>query len=220
MVSLGLLAVWMTVAPPWRPPGRPPIEGDTARRLRIFVDVEAAHWVGAVVPTPRGTNLRHEAVGVFGRHREAVGFGMGWGLSQRWIIGARGDVAVFPDRTPGGDPTLSRGGSLYPYVEFLFARARGVRPYAMARAGIGAFASFRHEDGAWESRPKRVLVPSIGLGLGTHVFITEDLALDVGVTLDHRFNLRPRRDTPGFKGFTLSDGKLIAAIVVGFSRWF
>jgi len=217
VVSIGLLALWMSVAPPWRPAGHPPHEGDTARRLRVFFDLEAAHWVGAVAASPRGTTLRHEAVGVFARRRAAVGFGLGWGLSEHWIIGARGDVAVFPDRSPAGDATLSRGGSFSPYVQFLFARARGVRPYVMARAGIGAFANFRHRDGAWDPEARRVVVPSVGLGIGTRAFITEDLALDVGLTADQRFNVRPRQ---GAGGFVLSDGKLVAALVVGFSRWF
>lgn len=220
MVSLGVLALWMSVTPPWRPAGHPPHEGDTAGRLRLFIDLEAGHWVGSLVPSPRGVAIRHEAVGVFGRSREAVGFGLGWGLRERWVFGARGDVVVFPDRTASGDPTLSRGGSFSPYVELLFARARGLRPFVMARAGIGAFASFRHENGAWDQKPSRVIVPSVGLGVGAHAFITEDLAFDLALTLDHRFNLRPRRDASGFRGFTLSDGKLIAALVVGFSRWF
>lgn len=221
MVPLGLLAVWMSVAPPWRPAGQPPHEGDTARRLRLFIDIEAGHWVGSVEPSGEGTRIRHEAVGVFGRSREAVGFGLGWGLDERWLIGARGDVVVFPDRSAAGDPTLSRGGSFSPYVELMFARSRGVRPFLMARAGIGAFSRFRYRNGGWDTRPDRIIVPSIGLGLGTHAFITEDLAFDLAVTLDHRFNLRPRRDPTGaVQGFVLSDGKLVAAIVVGFSRWF
>jgi hypothetical protein len=219
MVPVGLLALWMTVAPPWRPAGQPPHEGDTARRLRLFIDIEAAHWVGAVNPSTKGTTIEHEAVGVFGRSREAIGFGLGWGLDEYWFVGARGDVVVFPDRDQSGDPTLSRGGSFSPFVELMFARARGVRPYVMARAGIGAFASFRHTNGAWETRPKRVVVPSVGIGIGTHAFITEDLAFDLAVTLDHRFNMRPRYGGT-VDGVVLSDGKLVAALVVGFSRWF
>lgn len=219
MVAIGVIALWMSASPPWQPPGKPPGEGDVQRRLRLFFDVEAAHAVGTLHSTTQGVRISHDAVGVFGRHREGVGFGLGWGLSDRWIVGARGDFVVFPDRAPDGASTMSRGGGVNGFAELLFARARGLRPYVMARAGVGAFASFRHDNGEWDSRARRVVVPTVGLGLGAHAFITEDLAFDIAVTVDHRFNLRARRGQSDV-GFELRDGKLLAAIAIGFSRWF
>jgi hypothetical protein len=216
-----LALVLMVGAPPWRDAGKPPNEGDTAKRLRLHFDLEALHWVGGIT-YPGGAapvQIRHEAVGAFGYRRYALGFGLGWGFGERWVVGARGDIAVFPDRSAGGNAQLSRGGSFSPYVEFLFARVRNVRPFVLARAGIGAMSTFSFDNGAYKSKPARTVVPSVGIGLGTHAFITEDLSFDIALTLDHRWNLRPREGTFE-RGFAMSDSKLIAAVMVGFSRWF
>lgn len=216
-----LALVLMAGSPPWRDPGTPPHEGDTANRLRLHFDLEALHWVGGLTYAGGGAppTIRHEAVGAFGYRRFALGFGLGWGLGEYVVVGARGDIAVFPDRDGKGNAQMSRGGSFSPYVEVLFARERSLRPFVLARAGIGAMSSFRYKNGSFSERPSRTVVPSVGIGVGTHAFITEDLSLDIALTLDHRWNLRPREGTIE-RGFVMGDSKLLAAVMVGFSRWF
>jgi len=219
-----LVLVWLAATPPWRDPGHPPIEGDTGNRLRLFFDLEAAHWSGSIVAAPDegAFKLRSSSLGVFGYRRAALGFGLGWGLGEWVVVGARGEFAIHPDRDKDGNTGIVRGGSFQPYVEVLFARARHVRPFALARAGIGGAAAFRYKGGAWQGQVSRSIVPSLGVGLGTHAFVTEDLSFDVVVTLDYRWNLRPR---PGAQveeagRWQLTDTNLLAGLVLGFSRWF
>jgi hypothetical protein len=219
-----LVLVWLAATPPWRAPGHHPIEGDTADRLRIFVELEAAHWAGSIVAAPdQGAfKLRNHSVGVFGYKRAALGFGLGWGIGEWIVVGARGEFAVYPDRDTMGNAGLVRGGSFQPYVELLFARSRHVRPFALARAGIGGAAAFRHKGGEWQGQVSRTIVPSVGVGLGTHAFVSEDLSFDVAVTFDYRWHLRAR---PGAQVETVgrwrvTDTSMIAGLVLGFSRWF
>jgi hypothetical protein len=221
VLPCALALVLMSGAPPWRDPGTPPHEGDTANRLRLHFDIEALHWVGGLAYSGQGgpVHIRHEAAGAFGYHRFALGFGLGWGLGEYVLLGARGDILVFPDRDAAGNQQMSRGGSFSPYVEILFARMRMVRPFFLARAGIGAMSSFKYDDGAYQGKPRRTIVPSIGVGVGTHAFINEDISFDIALTLDHRWNLRPREGTIE-RGFVMGDSKLIAAVMLGFSRWF
>jgi hypothetical protein len=187
-------------------------------------DVEAAH-AGASIYANQDTNtfhLRDKSVGVFGYHRAALGFGVGWGVNDWLFLGARGEFAIYPDRDSAGNAGIVRGGSFQPYFELLFARSRHVRPFAMGRVGIGGSAAFRHKDGAWSGQISRSIIPSVGVGLGTHAFISEDVSFDVMVTVDYRWNLRPRPGvTPEQIGaFYLADTRIVGAVVLGFSRWF
>ena len=221
VLPCALALVLLAGSPPWQPEGKPPDEGDTANRLRLHFDLEALHWIGAISYPggPAPAQIRHEEVGVFGYKRFALGAGLGWGFGKWVVLGARGDLAVFPDRTSDGGRSMSRGGSFSPYVEVLFSRQRHVRPFALARVGVGWMASHAYVDGAYEARARRTFVPSVGIGLGTHAFINEDLSFDVAFTLDHRWNLRPHGSSFE-EGFAMKDSKLIAGLVVGFSRWF
>lgn len=216
-----LALVLLAGAPPWQPEGKPPHEGDTATRLRLHFDVEALHWIGGLTyaGAPAGAHIRHEAVGAFGYKRFALGGGLGWGFGEYVVLGGRFDLAVFPDQRADGQRQLSRGGSFSPYVEILFSRQRHVRPFVMARAGLGWMSIHSYADGTYTAKPTRVMVPSVGVGLGTHAFINEDLSFDVALTLDHRWNMRPRGSSFE-EGFAVKDSKLIAGLVVGFSRWF
>ncbi len=221
MHPCALALVLLVGAPPWQPEGKPPHEGDTATRLRLHFDIEALHWLGAITypGSLAPAQVHHEAVGAFGYKRFALGMGLGWGLGEYVVIGGRFDLAVFPDRTAAGSRQMSRGGSFSPYVEVLFSRQRHVRPFALLRGGVGVMSSYGYADGSFEAKPTRVLVPSIGVGLGTHAFINEDLSFDIALTLDHRWNLRPR-GASAEEGFAMRDSKLVAALSVGFSRWF
>lgn len=218
------MLVWLAAAPPWRDPAHPPVEGDTANRLRLFFDLEAAHWSGSLVAAQATgeVKLKNGGVGVFGYRRAALGFGLAWGLAEWVVIGARGDFAVYPDRDSQGNTGIVRGGSFAPFAEVLFARSRNVRPFALLRGGIGGAAAFRYKSGAWQGQVSRSIVPFVGIGVGTHAFVSEDVSFDVAVTLDYKWNMRTR---PGaqpetFGRWQVSDTRLVAAVMVGFSRWF
>jgi hypothetical protein len=83
---------------------------------------------------------------------------------------------------------------------------------------------------------ERTMYPTVGIGLGTHVFLSEELSLDAIITVDHRWNFRqPRPPSDGgsdatvqvrdggstfqAEGWRLRDSSLTAAVVFGFSRW-
>ena len=135
MHPCALALVLLVGAPPWQPEGKPPHEGDTAKRLRLHFDLEALHWLGSVKypGTLAPAQIRHEAVGAFGYKRFALGAGVGWGFGEYVVLGARFDLSVFPDRAGVGSRQLSRGASLSPYVEILFARNRHVRRHTVIR---------------------------------------------------------------------------------------
>ena len=219
-----LLLVMLASTPPWRDPGQPPVDGDTATRLRVFFDLEAAHWTGNIVAAQQtgAFKLRSSSVGVFGYRRTALGFGLGWGINEWLVVGARGEFAIHPDSDAQGNAGLVRGGSFQPYVELLFARMRHVRPFVLGRAGIGGAAAFRHKNGTWSGQVSRTIVPSVGVGLGTHAFVNEDLSFDVAITFDYRWNMRPRAGAPPetFGRWYVADTNMIAAVVLGLSRWF
>ena len=214
----------LAAVPPWRDPAHPPVEGDTANRLRLFFDLEAVHWTGAIAPNPEtGTvTIKNGGAGVFGYKRAAVGFGLAWGLTDWITLGARGEFAVYPDRDTQGNSGIVRGGSFAPFAELMFARSRHVRPFALLRAGIGGAAAFRHKSGTWQGEVSRTIVPFVGIGVGTHAFVSEDVSFDVALTLDYKWNMRARPDAPPetFGRWTVSDSRLVAALIVGFSRWF
>lgn len=221
-MQLGVLALALiATAPPWRDEDAPPpAEGDTASRLRVHFDLEGAYWQARVRGTPQGARLQHDGAGVLGYKRIGFGFGLGWGLGDWLVVGARGDLFMVPGRAPDGRAQLTRGGSFSPYAELLFARVRGVRPFLLARAGLGGTTSFAHDAGEWSATAVRSFVPSVGLGLGTHAFITEDLAFDLMVVGDYRWNLRPRDGKSFETGYALVDAQLLVGAFVGFSRWF
>jgi hypothetical protein len=218
------MLVWLAATPPWQDPARPPVDGDTANRLRLFFDLEAIHWRGQIMALPdQGAfKLKNSTFGVFGYHGAALGFGLGWGFGEYVVVGARGEFMVYPDQDPEGNSGIVRGGSFQPFAEILFARMRHVRPFALVRAGIGGAAAFRHKGGEWQGAVARSVVPSLGVGLGTHAFVSEDVSFDVLVTLDYRWNLRARPDAPPetIGRWQLTDTSLKAALVLGFSRWF
>jgi hypothetical protein len=219
--ACALALVLLAGSPPWQPEGKPPHEGDVGNRLRLHADLEALHWIGSITYPGAGgtTQIRHEQVGAFGYKRFALGGGLGWGITDWLVVGGRFDLSVFPDRAGPGSRAMSRGGSFSPYAELLFLRQRHVRPFLLARVGVGWMSTFGYADGSYSSRPTHAFVPSIGVGLGTHAFINEDLSFDVALTLDHRWNMRPRGSSFE-EGFAVKDSKLIAGLVVGFSRWF
>ena len=204
--------------------------GDVAKLRRIFIDFETLYWVGKVT-LPRNSEplrINTDAIGIFGYPRIPWGLGFSYAPSDWWIVGGRLDASIEP-QTIDDVRTITFHGTLRPFVEILFMRERNVRPFFMARAGLGVSRTFERVEGerALESVGPATINPSLGVGLGTHVFMDDDLSIDAAVTLDHRWNFRRAHDENGNPlaaevqgSYTVRDSSLIAAITIGFSRWF
>jgi hypothetical protein len=204
--------------------------GDVAGKSRAHFDFETLYWVGAIGLPKDGNQLqiRNDAVGVFGHPRFPLGFGLGYGLSENMVIGARLDFSadMRDDLGPGG-VTLRAG--ISPYLEFLFLRDNHVRPFAQLRAGVGGGRTFVRVPGqrALESTGASIVYPLIGLALGTHVFFSEEVSFDAMLGLEHRWNVRRQRGTEitvledvEVTRWQLLDTSVSIAFTLGFSRWF
>lgn len=204
--------------------------GDMARRGRLFFDAEMLYWQGHV-NDPRSTRdplVSTDAVGLLGYRRVPLGFGIGYALSERLVVGGRLDAAFEPEHGHGLDRFTLRG-ALGPFVEITFARERYVRPFLLLRAGVGRSTTFVRETVAeGEDEGGVSFYPTAGAGLGTHVFLSEQVSFDAMLTLDHRWNfVRPRTqpdatvgsDVVRADGWTLQDGTISTAVTFGFSHW-
>ena len=72
-----------------------------------------------------------------------------------------------------------------------------------------------------------MLYPLIGIGIGTHVFLSEEVSFDAMVGVEHRWNVRRQEQTMRtpledveIGRWQLLDTSLSAAVTFGFSRWF
>ena len=201
--------------------------GDVAGRGRAFFDLEAAYWLGRIRgPTPAALTIHTQRAGIVGVPRIPFGGGMAYGLSERFVIGGRLDLAIEPNTVDGTRLVTVRGG-FNPFVEIMFLRRREVRPFIMLRAGIGRSQTFSKHPSSLDADGERTVYPTAGVGLGTHVFLSEEVSFDAMLTLDQRWNFaRPAAgsDTASSGGgqphsWQLRDSTLSAAFVVGFSRW-
>lgn len=208
-----------------------PRPGDLAGRRRVFFDVEAAYWQGTFGRRASDGNLviRSESFGFLGYRRVPLGFGLAFAPSERWVIGARIDLAVEPFEHDGTSAVTVRGG-IGPFAEVTFKRDRHVRPFALVRAGIGRSGTFVRRGRAveLEGLEAPTLTPTAGLGLGTHVFLTDEVSFDAMLTADYRWNLArvdPRTDgeltESGIRteGWRVRDGTVGTGIAIGFSHW-
>jgi hypothetical protein len=203
--------------------------GDLAGKTRAHFDLEAFYWVGAI-GLPRGGNeleIRNDAVGVFGTPRFPLGVGLGYGLSENMVIGARIDFSADPNDFGPSGVTLRAG--IAPYVELMFLRERHVRPFVQLRAGLGGGRSFARVPGrrALESTGAAIVYPLVGLGLGTHVFLSEEVSFDALLGLEHRWNVRRQQSSVAtvledveVTRWQMIDTSLSIALTFGFSRWF
>ncbi|MGH1345462.1 MAG: hypothetical protein ACRBN8_28115 [Nannocystales bacterium] len=204
-------------------PSPMPGSGDVANRGRIAFDLEAAYIQGTVL-TPQAQGelwLRDQEAGVFGYRRIPGGLSASFALSEWLAIGGRFDWAV----EPRGEEITIRGG-FSPFAQVFFARDRNVRPFAYVRVGAGRSNTLRAADDGVRAVGPRTWYPMLGVGFGTHVFVTETISFDAKLGLDQRWNLaRPLAD-PGAQADATSaswryrDTTLSTSIAVGFSQWF
>src|SRR5690606_11913132 len=203
--------------------------GDLAGMRRAHFDLEAVYWVGAISLPRHGNELRihNDAVGIFGHRRVPLGVGLGYGLSENLVVGARVDFSADPRDDAGPSGVTIRAG-IAPYVQLMFLRDRHVRPFAHVRAGIGGGRTFVRVPGqrTLESTGAAILYPLIGVGVGTHVFLSEEVSFDALLSFEHRWNVRRLDAMPTVADhieigrWRLLDTSVSAAITFGFSRWF
>jgi hypothetical protein len=209
--------------------------GDFAQRKRAFFDLDMAYWQGNL-GDPRSTSnalFETESVGVIGYRRVPFGLGLAYAPSEQWLVGGRIDAA-FEQADDKGDAPLTIRGAIGPFAQVFFLRDRTVRPFALLRASIGRSHAFaRKADSAdLEDLDVVTFYPSVGVGLGSHVFLSEQLSFDAMIALDYRWNFaRGPAPTVGVQapdgsstdvqpeGWQLRDGTLGTALTFGFSHW-
>lgn len=209
-----------------------PRPGDVAKRPRAFFELDAAYWVGSLVLPRSGEPLRLESQtpGVIGWPRIPLAAGLAYAPSEMLVVGARVAMAIEPHHRDGLLHVTFRG-DVTPFAEILFSRDREVRPFALIRGGFGTAQTFVRPAGerGLQATGGAVMYPTLGIGMGTHVFLDDHVSLDAAVTLDHRWNYRRPPVTAAEdglvvdtrpSGWILRDSALTASLVIGFSHWF
>ena len=198
-----------------------PGSGDIAERPRVFLDVDTLYWQGTLF-TPRmggQFGIRSDGVGAVGWRRIPFGIGAAYALSERWLVGGRVDVAVEPEK----DGDVGLRAALSPFAQVFFLRDRNVRPFALARLGLGRSHTFaRNENDEILAVGPQSLYPTIGVGVGAHVFITEAVSFDALLAIDHRWNfVRTTESGPDVDAtWDLQNGTVTTALTFGVSSWF
>jgi len=205
------------------------------RRLRVHVDSELLGGAWVRRTTPARTEGR-DAVsfgGGLGRPsllddgsdlatRPVFGLGLGYLLEgDHLLVGAKGSLTL--DAYGIGDSTriVAFGGRIVPYAEWIFRAGASVRPYVLARAGVGGLRTVRH-DPIMGRTSARMLYPVVGAGAGVHLFARNWLSLDVGLQLDYVAPLL-RTGSDGIAGassWTKRADVLGFGVVLGASTWF
>jgi hypothetical protein len=226
-VATGFAAGLASQSPAWASNEYP---GDIEGKKRAHFELEALYWVGAITLPRQGNALRidNEAVGVFGHPRFPLNLGLGYGLTENLVVGARVDFSA-DMRDDLAHPGVTIRSAISPYVELMFLRDRHVRPFAHLRAGLGGGRTFVRvpEQRALESTGASILYPLIGLGLGAHVFLSEEVSFDAMVGVEHRWNVRRQGaavrtavEDVEIGRWRLLDTSFSAVFSFGFSRWF
>lgn len=204
-------------------------------RLRLHVDSEllGGAWVRRTDPAP---NEGRDAVsfgGGLGRPsllddgsalatRPVFGLGLGYLFEgDHLLVGAKGSLTLDAYGIDDSTRILAFGGRVVPYAEWLFRPGTPVRPYVLARAGVGGLRTVRH-DPVMGRTSARMLYPVVGAGAGVHLFPRDWLSLDVGLQLDYVAPLL-RTGSDGFAGassWTKRADVLGFGVVLGASTWF
>jgi hypothetical protein len=149
-------------------------------------------------------------IGFVGFRRFNFGFGIGRGIRDTVVLGVHFDYGISRgiQRTPVEvDNARAIEFSALPYAELLLVRKHIVRPFLLARAGLGG-SLVALDGGSPIDRPDSamsLLMPTVGFGLGAHGFVSEDISIDGLFTVDHRWEYARLRG--GLSGVT----ELVAA---------
>lgn len=213
-------------------------------RFRVHLGYDLANWLRQT-PWPRfggeDTVGPRDDAAVLGYRRMGIGFGLGHGFGDRIVTGLHFQYELTRgiQRTlqPAERSPRALGFAVMPYVEFMMMRRGTVRPYVMARAGIGG--SIVTADGSSPLQRRAgdtlsLLMPSVGVGMGAHAFVSRDVSLDGAVTIDHRWEFArapgslpdPAAVAMGQEAITTRGRhgafgrRLNTALVLSVSRWF
>jgi hypothetical protein len=206
------------------------IDGARGSRLRMHFDTQV---VGGAAFDPEGEEDTTVSLGAglprpailedrAGLSRPLLGFGLGWVVGERAVLGAKLALTVDAFGLEDDDPAVFVGGRFIPYFHWMFLPGALARPYMEVRAGIGGASSFA--DAAAGGRVRNhVIYPLVGAGLGVHLFPHDRFSLDLGLDADYlapfvrtTYSDPAREDRAWDKrGDMLAFGALL-----GFSAWF
>jgi hypothetical protein len=209
----------------------PPVQGDVEQRWRFGVDLDLLYWRG-VFTRPDRTHLELDdsSFGVIGYQRVPVTLAFSYAFRDWFLCGARLGIEVEPYQPKDAPILVDVHGNLGPFIELLFLRRREVRPFVYFDSGVAiseTFVALRQEKYVYDLQGARTLYPFVGVGLGAHAFLTDDLSFDAMIVGRHRWVYANRILTePGSEevsqatGYRLQSGTLVVSLAIGLSRWF
>lgn len=202
-----------------------PPDSETQGRLGIRLDTAqfGVEWDRVRQADPV-IERRHTDYG-FGVGGDQFGFGGSLGLGRGLVVGLGLGLAYYGQRRRGDDLDAFGFGESRRFephlayrvrgrLEYAFAAGRRARPFVFVHGGLaGQQGSWRVATGAIGSGD--ILRPTLGGGLGVHLFVAPRFSFDLFAQIDHAFETQPRAsvDAPGFT-------QLGAAAGLGVSTWF
>jgi hypothetical protein len=168
--------------------------GSDIDRFVVHLSLDLASWLRQT-PWPRagaGPVGARDDIGFVGFQRFGFGFGIGRGFRDKYVVGMHLEYGISRgiQRTPiEVDNPRAIEFSAMPYAEILFAPKHIVRPFVMARAGVGG-ALVSLDGRSPVERPDSsasLIMPTFGMGLGAHAFVGKDISVDGLFTVDHRW---------------------------------
>jgi hypothetical protein len=227
-LSAGLLAA---------PTARATPDGSDTNRWRAHLGGDLGSWVRQT-PWPRvqeGPTGSRDYLGFIGFRRLNLNMGLGHGFRDHFVVGLRLGYeisrGVQRSLVPGAEARAITVDAM-PYLTVMFDDQHVVRPYVTLRAGLGG-GLLTVLDPSPLDRPERsssLLLPGLGLDVGTHAFVSEDVSIDGMLSIDHRWEYL-RGTTPASvpddalqlrseMGHVSFGRRFNTSIVLAVSRWF
>jgi hypothetical protein len=219
------------------PPGR------VHRKWRLHLDTDALGWTRTrAFPYNDEDAFRSDNVGLgFARplagdrtlSGSMFGLGLGYGVSQHLIVGARLGLSFDHTSDPNDQPDIVESSTNYfgtvftPYLEVLPLSEGRILPFLLVRTGFHAAAvtDRARADGYSYLDRTSLIAPTIGLGGGAHFLITDYFSLDLSLMFDYRWIFsKSREEDPSGVALVGSWERELQSFtlgaVLGFSVWF
>ncbi len=164
------------------------------------------------------------------------GLGLGYGISDYLILGARMGLSFDHLSSPADGPnktTYNYFSTIFtPYLEILPLPRGRVLPFILVRSGFQAAAFGARSTGpdpifgVTGLNRTSIIAPTVGIGGGAHFLITDTFSLDASLMFDYRWYFTKDRTSPDNGPTVTTDwekaGTQSASLgaVVGFSVWF
>lgn len=219
------------------PPATAAPDGSDTNRWRAHLGADLGSWVRQT-PWPRvqqGPSGSRDHFGFIGFRRLNLNMGLGHGFRDRFVAGLRLGYeisrGVQRSLVPEAEARAITVDAM-PYLTVMFDDKHVMRPYLTLRAGLGG-GLVTILDPSPLDRPERsssLLMPGLGLDVGTHAFVSSDVSIDGMISLDHRWEYM-RGTTPqdvpeGTEQLRRDMGHVSfsrrwnTSIVLAVSRWF